>query len=147
MRTLSIALIAAFVFLLGLQLTAASRGRDSEERGLTQAVVAGFIGCWLSDPGEANSTVLLRTGEALGVIGFSNGGDLVEAVGLSEECSDLISRLAEQVPHRICEIGNSGMAVFDPHVEGLSFVCTGRADRVISAVGKMAKAVIRLGEL
>jgi hypothetical protein len=146
MRTLAITLVTAFVFLLGLQLPAASRGRHSEERGASQAVVAGFIGCWVSAPAESNSTVLLRTGETLGVVGISTGGDLVEAVGLSEECSDLIPRLAEQVPHRICEIGNSSQAVFDPHVEGITFVCVGPADAVISAVGKMAKAVIRLGQ-
>jgi len=140
MRTLTITLISALVILLTLQLAAASRGSDREEHGASQAVVAGTIGCFIFD-GELNAVALtIRAG--LGVIGLVNNRDVAQAVDLSEECSDLIPRLAEQVPHRICEIGNQP----DRNIEAFNFVCTGRADAVISAVGKMAKAVTRLGQ-
>ncbi len=140
MRTLTITLVAAFVLLLAQQLTAASRGLDQEEHGASQAVVAGTIGCFVFD-GELNA-VALTTRAGLGVIGFSSDRDLAQAVDLSEECADLIPSLAERVPHRICEIGNQP----DRNIEAFNFVCTGRADRVISAVGQMAKAVTRLGQ-
>ena len=62
------------------------------------------------------------------------------AIDVSEECSDLIPSLSEHVPDRICEIGNTT----ERGLEAFGFICTGRADAVISAVGKMAKAVARL---
>ncbi len=144
MRTLTITLVTAFVLLLAQQPTAAAHGRDREKGGASQAVVAGDVGCFL-DGGL--SAVNLRINALLGVIGNAalfpgEGLALAGAVDLSEECSDLIPRIAEQVPDRVCEIGNN-RNVGD---EAFSFVCTGRADAVISAVGKMAKAVSRLGQ-
>jgi tRNA U38,U39,U40 pseudouridine synthase TruA len=56
---------------------------------------------------------------------------------------DLIPALAEQFSHRICEVGNPFEAG-DQFRAG--FVCAGRADRVISAIGNVAKAVTRLGQ-
>ena len=56
MRTLAITLVTAFVFLLGLQLTAASSGRDREERGASQAVVAGSIRCATSPRGQLHGS-------------------------------------------------------------------------------------------
>ena len=144
MRTLTIILVTAFVFLLSLQLTAASRERYSEERGASQAVVAGLMGCF--PIGELNQ-VFIRIDVGLGVIGISNDGSPSVALSaVSEECLDLLPALAEQVSDRVCEIGNA------PDVRGSSehafrYVCTGRADVVISAIGKMAKAVTRLGQL
>ncbi len=141
MRTLTITLVAAFVFLFAQQLTASPPGLDREESGASQAVVAGTIGCFIFD-GELNA-VALTTRAGLGVIGLvPDSRDLAQAVDLSEECADLIPSLAEQVPHRICEIGNQP----DRNIEAFNFVCTGRADRVISAVGQMAKVVTRLGQ-
>ena len=140
MRTLTIALIAAFVFLHAQPLTAAPPGLDPEDSGASQAIVGGTIGCFIFD-GELNA-VALTTRAGLGVIGLINDRDLAQAVDLPEECSDLIARLAEQVPHRICEIGNQP----DRNIEAFNFLCTGRAGAVISAVGKMAKAVTRLGQ-
>ena len=81
----------------------------------------------------------------LGVIGISlspSTGPLAVALDLSEECSDLISALAEHVPHPICEIGDQT----DPGIVAFGYVCAGRADAVIAAIGQMAKAVIRLGQ-
>ena len=141
MRTFTIALVAAFVLLFAQQLTAASRGLDRGERGASQVVVAGTIGCFILD-GESNANVSLVTRAGLGVIGLIPDRDLAQAPDLSEECSDLIPRLAEQVPHRICEIGNPP----DRSIEAFNFLCAGRADAVIWAVGNMAKAVTRLGQ-
>ncbi len=89
----------------------------------------------------------LRINALLGVIGSaalfpSEGLSPGKAFDLSGDCSDLIPLIAEKVPDRICEIGNTR----NVGIEEFSFVCTGRADAVISAVGKMAKAVSRLGQ-
>ena len=140
MRTLTVTLLAAFVVLLAQQLIAAPPGLGRGEHGASQAIVGGTIGCFIFD-GELNA-VALTTRAGLGVIGLINDRDLAQAVDLSEECSALIPRLAEQVPHRVCEIGNQP----DRNIEAFNFLCTGRADAVISAVGKMAKAVTRLGQ-
>jgi hypothetical protein len=141
MRTLTIILVAAFVFLLAQQLTAASPGLDQEKSGASQVVVAGSIQCF---PDGGLNFVGFGIGAGLGVgLGEIGSADpLAVARDQSEECSDLIARLAEEVPDHICEIGSS------PHraVEIFGFVCTGRADAVVSAVGTMARAVIRLGE-
>ena len=142
MRTLIITLVIAFVFLLTQHLNAAHAGRDWEERENSQAVVTGLIGC---HPEEALNRVFISVETGLGVNSISEGGFLAEAVDLSEECSDLIPRIAEKVPHRICEVGEAREAR-DPGVEAIRFVCTRGADAVISAVGKMAKTVIRLAQ-
>ena len=60
-----------------------------------------------------------------------------------EDCLDLLPALAEQVPHRICEFSNT---FENGNLLQVEFVCTGGADAVISAIGKMAKAVVRLGQ-
>ena len=78
----------------------------------------------------------------IGALFPGEGLSLGKAVDLSEECSDLIPLIADQVSDRICEIGSTK----NVGIEEFSFVCTGRADAVISAVGKMAKAVTRLGQ-
>ena len=145
MRTLTITLVTAFVFLFSQQLTVAHADGDRKERGASQAVIAGAIKCFFDNPEFRH--VALETFGGLGIIaipipeqfgsfGFSSGP-------LAEECSELIPSLAEQVPHRVCEVGSP----FEPGpgIE-LPFVCAGRADAVISAVGKMAKAVNRLGQ-
>ena len=148
MRTLIITLASAFVFLLAQQLTAASRGFHPQERGASQAVIAGSIKCATSP--EVNSTGLVIVG-GLGVLAIpTTAPTQVGGVQLplsfthhAEDCLDLIPALAEQVPHRICEVGNpfeSG------NILEVSFVCTGRADAVISAVGKIAKAVTAIGQ-
>jgi hypothetical protein len=144
MRTVSITIVAAFVVLLGLQLTAASRGPELEERGASQAVIAGSIKCFF----EPEVHVGLETFGGLGILAIPRPPEqfssfAVFAGPLAEECSDLIPFLIEQFPRRICEIGGT----FQPG-EGVEvpFVCTGRADVVISAVGQMAKAVTRLGQ-
>ena len=145
MRTPTIILTTAFaVFLLAQQLTAARPGLDREESGASQAVVAGIVGCFLEG---GLSSVFVGVDAGLGVIPYArhDHSNLGWAVDLSQDCSDLIPSLAEQVPHRICEIGSTAEAR-DPSVEAFSFVCTGRADRVISAIGEMAKAVLRLGQ-
>ena len=144
MRTVTITLVIAFVLLLAQQLTAGPHGHDRKERGPSQAVVAGDVGCF---PDGGLNAVALRINALLGVIGSAalfpgEGLSLGKAFDLSEDCSDLIALIAEKVPDRICEIGNTrnvGIGEF-------SFVCTGRADAVISAVGKMANAVTRLGQ-
>ena len=143
MRTLSITLVTAFVFLLVQQLPAAADGADREKGGASQAVVAGDVGCFL----DGLNTVNLRVNALLGVIGNAalfpgEGLILAKAVDLSEECSDLIPRITERLPDRVCEIGSTK----NVGIEAFSFVCTGRADAVVSAVGKMAKAVTRLGQ-
>ena len=60
-----------------------------------------------------------------------------------EDCLALLPALAEQASHRICEFSdifeNGGLLQVE-------YVCTGGSDAVISAIGKMAKAVIRLGQ-
>ena len=61
----------------------------------------------------------------------------------ARDCLDLFPALAEQVPHRICEVSNP---FEDGNILVVSFVCTGRADAVISAVGKIAKAVTTIGQ-
>jgi hypothetical protein len=141
MRTLTVILVAAFFFLLAQQLTAASPAPDQEKSGASQVIVAGTTACWL-EPGGLNR-VGFGINAGLGVgLETINADGLAVARDLSEECSDLIPRLAEEVPDHICEIGST------PHnaVELFGFVCTGRADAVISAVGTMARAVIRLGQ-
>ena len=87
----------------------------------------------------------LETVGGLGVLAIPTTGptSLSVLTEHAEDCLDLIPALAEQVPHRICEVGNTFEAGNELRV---NFVCTGRADAVISAVGKMAKAVIRLGQ-
>ena len=142
MRTLAITLVAAFLFLLAQQLTAAESGLDREERGASQAVVAGLIECFLD---RESNRVFLQIEAGLGPISSTIDRNLAGAVDLSQECSYLIPRLAEQVPHPICEIGNTPEAR-DPSVEAFRFVCTGRPYAIIWAVGKMARAVIRLGQ-
>ncbi len=144
MRTLAITLVAAFLFLLAQQLTAAEGGLDSERRRPSQAVVAGLIECFLDR--ELNRVFIqIEAGLEVNSISSTIGRNLAAAVDLSQECSYLIPRLAEQVPPNICEIGNTAEAR-DPSVEAFRFVCTGRPDTVIWAVGKMARAVIRLGQ-
>jgi hypothetical protein len=140
MRTLTVILVAAFFFLLAQQLTAASLGPDQEKSGASQVIVAGTIACWL-DGGLSRVGFGINAGLGVGLETINADG-LAVARDLSEECSDLIPRLAEEVPDHICEIGST------PHnaVELFGFVCTGRADAVISAVGTMARAVIRLGQ-
>ncbi len=137
MRTLSITLVTAFVFLLGLQLTAASRERHPEERGASQAVVAGSLLC---DP--ASTGAALNTSGGLGVLAFPTAS-LNVFIDHDEDCLGLIPALAEQVPHRICEFSSTFQ---NGNLLQADFVCTGRADAVISAIGKMAKALIRLGQ-
>ena len=149
MRTFTVTLVITFsVVLLAQQLTAASPGlwnrSQGQGQGASRAVVSGLIGCFLE--GELN-TVFVGVDAGLGVSPYArfDHSDLASAVGLSEGCSELIPRIAEQVPNRICEIGNASEAL-DPSVEAFSFVCTGRSDSVISAVGKLARTVIRLGQ-
>ena len=150
MRTLTITLAAGFVFLSSQQLTAADGRHDREERGASQAVVPGTIKCFGQDfPQESSIIVSLEIGWGLGVVGLPPTENnlfavFADATQVGEECSDLIPRLAEQVPHRICEIGST-LEHVGADLEVL-FVCTGRADAVISAVGKMARAVNRLGQ-
>ncbi len=142
MRTLTIALIAAFVFLLSQQVTTADDRDDREERGASRAVVTGFVGC--ANPIASESGASLEIGGVLGVVGTTG---LYVFVNHTEDCSALIPALAEQVAQRICAVGNTDIETHEGGTEGsFNFVCTGRADRVISAVGKMARAVIRLGQ-
>jgi hypothetical protein len=150
MRTLTIILVAAVVFLLAQQLPAESRGRDQEARGASQAVTAGQFKCFAQDfPQESSTIVSLEIGGGLGISGLPPREDGAHFIVFADatqagDCSDLIPALAEQVPHGICEIGSTlelggdDLSVF--------FLCTGRADAVISAVGKMARAVNRLGQ-
>jgi hypothetical protein len=146
MRALTITLVAALlVFLLAQQLTADStRWNRPATGGASQVVVSGLVGCFLE--GEL-STVFVGVEAGLGVIPYArfDHSNLGRAVDLSEACSDLIPRVAEQVPDRICQIGNAPEAR-DPFIEAFSFVCTGRDDRVISAVGRMARTVAMLGQ-
>ena len=142
MRTLTITLVTAFALLLAQQLTAGADGPDREKGRNSQVVVAGTIGCF---PDGLNSVVLLidaGLGVELGAIPSFDQRPLAVAKDQSEECSELIPPLAEEVPDRICEIGSSSQQA----TELFGFVCTGRADAVIRAVGKMARAVIRLGQ-
>ena len=145
MRTLTIALIAALVFLLSQQLTMADDRDDREGRVTSQAVIAGSIKCSF---GPGFRQVALQTSGGLGIIATANPTNQFSsfAVGagpVAQECSELIPSLTEQVPHRICEIGST----FEQGAEiEVFFLCTGRADAVISAVGKMARAVNRLGQ-
>jgi hypothetical protein len=141
MRTLTITLVAAFVFLLAQQLTAASPGFDQEQSGASQVVVSGTVSCWL-DGGLSRVGFGVEAGIGVGLGEIGSVGGFATARNQSEECSDLVTRLAEEVPDHICEIGDT------PHhaVADFGFVCTGRADAVISTVGKIARAVIRLGQ-
>ena len=140
MRGLTITLAIAFVFLFAHQLTAAPPGLDLEEHGASQAVIAGLIAC-STQGGEA----ILDTFGGLGILATLNPTGEFRSFGFgiqhAQDCSDLMPALAELVPRRICEIGSSVEEGNEVRVE---FVCTGRADRVISAVGTMAKAVLRL---
>jgi hypothetical protein len=147
MRTLTITVVAAFVFLLGLQLTTDSRGDDREERGASQAVIAGSIKCFF---GQEFRSVALDTFGGLGIIATPIPTDQFSSFGvfsgpLAQECSELIPSLTEQVPRRVCEIGST-LQQGDAGIE-LLFLCTGRTDAVIAGVGKMARAVNRLGQL
>ena len=93
MRTLTITLVTAFVVLLALRLPAASRGFDREERGNSQVVVVGTIGCF---PDGLNSVVLLidaGLGVELGAIPSTDQRPLAVAKDQSEECSGLIPPL------------------------------------------------------
>ena len=145
MCTLTIALIAAVVVLLSQQLTAADDDRrDREERGNSQAVIGGSINC-VTLP-EVRF-VGVNTFGGLGILATLNPTGEFRSFGFSiqhaQDCSDLMPALAELVPRRICEIGSSVEEGNEVRVE---FVCTGRVDAVISAVGKMARAVARLGQ-
>ncbi len=65
----------------------------------------------------------------------------------TEDCSALLPAFAEQVAQRICAVGNTDIETHGGGTEGgFNFVCTGRADAVISAVGKIAKAVTTIGQ-
>ena len=143
MRTLTIALIAAFVFLLSQQLTSADDRHGREERGGSQAVVSGALKCFAQD----RTVVGIEIGAGLGILGLPLRGDnpnfaVFADASQAGDCSDLIPALVERVP-RICETGSALVAGDDLEV---FFVCTGRADVVIAAVGQMAKAVVRLGQ-
>ena len=149
MRTLTIALVTAFVLLLAQQITAAPPGLDRDERGASQAVVSGAIKCFPQDfPQESSTIVGIEIGGGLGITGLPLRGDNPNFAAFADasqagDCSDLIPALVEQVPHPTCEVGSTlvtgdGLEVF--------LVCTGRADAVIAAVGKMARAVNRLGQ-
>jgi len=142
MRTLTITLVTAFAILLAQQLTAAPPGLDREESGNPQVVVAGTIGCFPDGLNTVVHQIDAGIGVGLEAIGAPDQRPLAIARDQSEECSDLIPPLAEQVPHPICEIGSSSQNA----TELFGFVCTGRADAVISAVGAMSRAVIRLGQ-
>ncbi len=137
MRALTIALTAALVFLLSQQLTTADDRRDREERGNSQAVVSGDLLCEPVSTGAA-----LNISGGLGVLAIPTTSFSV-FIDHDEDCLDLLPALAEQVPHRICEFSDTFESGNLLRVE---FVCTGGADAVISAIGKMAKAVIRLGQ-
>ncbi len=138
MRTLTITLITAFVFLLAQQLVAAADGPDRGKGGASQAVVTGSLVC-VNNHGAA-----LETFGGLGVLAIptTNGTSLIVFSEHAEDCLDLLPALADQVPHRICEV--SITTEVSPGVEAFGFVCAGRADAVISGLGKMAKALIRL---
>ncbi len=138
MRTLIIVLTAAFVFLLTQQLSAAHAGRDRDEHGASQAVLTGGIAC--SSP---ESVARFDVHQGLGVLAIPTTSFNV-FIDHDEDCLDLLPALAEQVPHRICEFSNT---FENGNLLQVEFVCTGGADAVISAIGKMAKAVIRLGQL
>ncbi len=142
MRTLTIAFIAALVFLLSQQLTAADDRDDREERGASRAVVTGFVGC--ANPIASESGASLEIRGELGVVG-TTGPYLF--VNHTEDCSALLPALAERVAQRICAVGNTDLKTHEGGTEGaFTFVCTGRADAVISAVGKIAKAVATIGQ-
>ena len=143
MRTLTISLVTVVVFLFAQHLTAAPPGFDQEKGGASQVVVSGTTACWL-DGGlnRVQHQIDATIGVGLGAIGAPDQRPLAVARDQSEECSDLIPRLAEKVPHPICEIGSSSQNA----TELFGFVCTGRADAVMLAVGRMARAVIRLGQ-
>ena len=114
-------------------------------RYASQAVIAGSIKCFF---GPEFRSVALDTFGGLGIVAipipeqFSSFA--VFAGPLAEECSELIPSLTEQVPRRVCEIGST-LQQGDGGIE-LPFLCTGRTDAVIAGVGKMARAVIRLGQ-
>jgi hypothetical protein len=140
MRTLTTALVTAFALLFSQQIAAASG--DQEERGNSQVAVRGTVACF---PDGSGNSVGLRIGAGLGVgleVITAPDGFLAIAIDRSEECSDLVSGLAGQVPDRTCEIGGPT----ERGIENFSYICTGRADAVISAIGEMAKAVSRLGQ-
>ena len=65
----------------------------------------------------------------------------------TEDCSGLLPAFAEQVAQRICAVGNTHIETHEGGTEGsFNFVCIGRADAVISAVAKIAKAVTTIGQ-
>jgi hypothetical protein len=139
MRTLTIILVTTFVFLLAQQLTAAPPGLDQEESGASQAVVIGFIKC---SPANRQVGLAIR---GFGELGVASQFDLFSEPNLAQDCSDLIPALVEQVPDRMCEISNTFIHPNDDQVQ-FFFTCTGDADAAISTVGKMMKAVTRLGQ-
>jgi len=145
MRTLTITLVTAFVFLLAQQLAAAPPGLDREESGASRAVVAGAIKCFPQDFPQENSTVVaLEIGGGLGVVGLSPNFAVFADASQAGNCSDLIPVLVDQVPHPICEIGS--MLEHGAGDVEVFVVCAGRADAIMSVVGKMAKVVTRLGQ-
>ena len=99
MRTVSIALVTTFVFLLSQQLTMADDRDDREERGASQAVIAGPMKCFFGL--EFREWLFIPLG-GLGIIAipipeqFSSFA--IFAGPLAEECSELIPSLTEQVP-------------------------------------------------
>jgi hypothetical protein len=137
MRTLTITLGTAFVFLLGLQLTAASRERNSGERGASQAVVTGSLLC---DP--ESTAAALTTDGGFGVLSIPTASFAVY-FDQDGDCSSFLPALAEQFPHPICEFGNTFQ---NSNLMQTDFVCSGRADVVISAIGKAAKTMVQLGQ-
>ena len=142
MRTLTIALAATIALLLSQQLTAADDERHDRQKGASQAVVNGSLLC---DP--ASTGAALNVSGGLGVLAIPNPNPEGNTFGLfidhDEDCSALLPALAEQARHRTCEFSdifeNGGLL-------RVEYVCTGGSDAVISAIGKMAKAMIRLGQ-
>lgn len=142
MRILTIILTAAFVFLLTQQLTSADDRRGHEGRGASQAVVNGDLLC---DP--VSTGAALNVDGGLGVLAIPNPNPEANAFGLfidhDEDCSALLPALAEQARHRTCEFSD----VFENgSLLRVEYVCTGGSDAVISAIGEIAKALIRLGQ-
>ena len=96
MRTLTIALIAAFAFLLSQQLTAADDDRhDRKDRGASQAVISGTINC-VTFPDV--HFVGVNTFGGLGILATPNPTDDFRSFGFAiqhaQECSDARSRRA-----------------------------------------------------
>jgi hypothetical protein len=146
MRTLTITLVAALAFLLSQQLAAAPPGLDRQESGASQGVVAGAIKCFLQDfPQESSTIVSLEIGGGLGVVGLAPNFAVFADATQVGDCSELLPVLVDQVPHPICEIGSTLEPVGDDIIE-VFVTCSGHTDAVISAVGKMAREVTRLGQ-